>query len=622
MSELPPLPKGAVPLPRGATLTPPEKSRDITLRGVGNALKTVGQNLAVETLAGIGGTGQTLLAGPEAGGRYVKNFRDWGSAQLSPEGEAVMTPIGEFIAPVAAPAAEAFEGMGDIMGRGGARLMGALGGGTRMQAGGYALGKAAPEGILAILGAGGAVRQSANAARDAERAARIRMGSTDADLATRRLPPPQRQPGTSLVPTERPNPVQRPGTDMVPTTQELGPGTDLIPSEMPWQPGTGFSRRPDPRQRQQQPPPREQQRLSDGTVKDPLGAEAVKQGFSPGMVQAIKMSPVADKRALREMINIFERTKGNELYGTLNRPADVVGRAIRNRVDLLRDVNRQAGIDLRRASLGLKGQPVNFEGAIDEFTNTLHEMGITATIKKDGSLKINTVGSDIEGLRGIENSVKRLVERMWKTPTPDAYDVHRLKKYIDENVSYGRGTAKGLSGTTEGVFKRLRHNLNQALQVFPEYADANMRYSDTIDVLSNVQKLAGRDTDILGLSGDRAFGRVSRKIFSNYQARDDLISTLGTLDEIAAKYGGRMEDTVVNQALYVQALEKRFGSSASASFQGDIEKAVGRVMNEGIQSGLARSAFDKSGEVFKRRVMGISDEAALKALRALAESRD
>jgi hypothetical protein len=63
-------------------------------------------------------------------------------------------------------------------------------------------------------------------------------------------------------------------------------------------------------------------------------------------------------------------------------------------------------------------------------------------------------------------------------------------------------------------------------------------------------------------------------------------------------------------------MERKFGSAATASFQGDIEKAVGRVMNEGVSATLMKTAADKTVELV-HRMRGINDEEAVKSLRKL-----
>ncbi len=573
MSELPPPPPGAVRKSEYRAAPPPPppgavRKDAITSRGIANAGRVIAQNVGTETLAGIGGVGQTLLGGPKSGGQYVENFRNYYGAKMSPEGRAAIAPV----APAFQAIGEATESMGNTLGGLGvqaariapnilpvAGVASLFTDQTQREAAGYAAGRVLPDALMAAGGgslmARGAskevLRQTPRKIDDASpakpltpeevEATRISMGSSDADLADKKL-------------------------------------------------------------------------VSGKVVEDPIGKEALRQGFKPGVVQAVKVSSPADKAAMNFMLDIYERGQKNTRYATLHRPADVMGHSIRKRVDVLREVNQKAGRDVKQASENLKGKTVDYSGAIDDFLDALKEMDVYVTDKG----QVITKGSQIEGLTGLEAGLNRVVKRMWDTRTPDAYDVHRLKKYIDENVGYGRLSEQGLSGKTEAALKRLRHNLNESLKQFPDYADANMRYSDTVEILREMQQLAGMKTDITELSGDRAFGRVARKVFSNYQSRDQLIAALDSLDSVAKKYRGNeyFTDDILNQALFIQEMERKFGSAASASFQGDIEKAVGRAMTEGVKATVVKAAADKTVE-FVHRIRGINDEEAVKSLRRL-----
>jgi len=516
---------------------------ELTTQGFLNAAQTVGTNMGVEALAGIGGLGRTLMAGPEAGGRYVKNYRDYHASKPSPQGQAFLDPVARAMEPINTFLESPDGSMGNALAWSAQKLWG----GDRLQAAGSALGSVLPD--AAMLAAGGGAAKAARlpgtamlpgrAAKEEIDALRIKMKSADADLA----------------------------------------GKNLVAGEL---------------------------------VDDKLAKEAAKQGFHPGLIQAMKVSSPADKAAMKEMLDVYERGQQNMRYSVLNRPQDVLGQAVRKRVDVLREVNQKAGRDVKRASDDLKGKPIDYSESVDDFLESLKDMDISVT---DNGTVI-TKGSQIEGLTGLENGIGRIVKRMWDTKTPDAYDVHRLKKYIDENVGYGKASELGLSGKTEGALKRLRHNLNENLKQFPDYADANMRYSETVEILREMQQLAGMKTDITELSGDRAFGRVARKVFSNYQSRDQLIAALDGLDKTAMKYGGNFNDDILYQGLFIQEMERKFGSAASASFQGDIEKAIGRTMTEGLRTTITQAAVDKSVEV-AQRARGINDKAAVKALRDL-----
>lgn len=532
-----------------------EKPVGVTAAGVYDAAKTIGANAGVEVLAGVGGLGKTLMSGPQAGGQYVDQFRDYYSVEPSPEGAAVLQPVMETMQPVS----QAFGALSEDMGKSGATIARAIGGGDRAQAAGYAMGKILPDAALAFAGGSGMARRALASnpvedmamragaeARAGEEAMRIRMGADDADLATKKIDP----------------------------------------------------------------------NLPSATVRDPVAENVLKQGFKPGIVQMIKISSPADKAAMREMIDIWERGQKSANYSALNRPADAAGASIMKRIDLLKGVKQQAGKDLEIAAESLKGQTVDYTGAVDGFVDALDKMGVKIT---ENGVAV-TKGSDIEGLIGIEGYLNRVVRRMYDTKTPDAYDVHRLKKYIDENVGYGAKSAEGLTGKTEKALKDLRRNLNEALKSFPEYADANMRYADTKGVLDEFQEMAGKGADLSSDPGNRAMGRTVRKIFSNYQSRDRLIAALDDANRVSQKYGGKFDDDIINQALFVQELERRFGTSATSSLQGEFVKAGEAVLRKGPMRAAMDYAAEK-GIDYAVKKRGVTDENALRAIKELLKDQ-
>jgi len=350
--------------------------------------------------------------------------------------------------------------------------------------------------------------------------------------------------------------------------------------------------------------------IVDGAGKakaDPLYKPLVKQGFDQGALSAFKGSSDVDKSKLLDMLAIKRKGKENTLYSVKNRPSDVAGDSLIERVNFVKKVNRDAGKNLAVEANKLKGQQVDFAQPIDNFMNTLDEMGVT--IDKKFQPVFN--GSDIEGLTAPQNAIKNIVKRLAsgkRGEMPDAYDLHRLKKYIDETVTYGK-QGEGLAGKTESVLKKLRADVDNVLDTnFPDYDNVNSIYADTISSLDSLQDVAGKKMNLSGDNANKATGTLLRRMMSNAQSRVNLVDAVDLLEETAKKYGGVFDDDIATQMLFADELDAVFGASARTSLQGDVAKSV----QTGIDKATGgKSALGKAADIAKSGVDKIigKDEA-------------
>lgn len=357
---------------------------------------------------------------------------------------------------------------------------------------------------------------------------------------------------------------------------------------------------------------------------------AIKQGFDEGFVAMIKASPAKAREKMTAMLDVVDQGKKNFRAGAENRPLDIAGDSVVMRVDVVKAANRAAGNRLDHVAKSLKGKPINVAPAVDSFLEKIKEMGVSLNIKENA---ISFIDSDLEGVIGPQRVLKNVINRMRNTKAPDAYDIHRLKKFLDEQVTYGKN-ARGLGGKTEGILKSLRHNLDGLLdEQFPEYNRVNTEYSETIGALDALQDVAGRKMDFYGPNADKAIGTLTRRLLSNAQSRIPLKDAIAQLDAVAKKFttdgaqdivphgyiskrsgvkASDLDDDVMGQVLFVDELEKLTGAFARTSFQGDIEKVVRRTANADGRGMIADAV-----EAGVNKARGINEDNALKAMRAL-----
>lgn len=350
-------------------------------------------------------------------------------------------------------------------------------------------------------------------------------------------------------------------------------------------------------------------------VPDNEAASAIKQGWKDGTVASIKAASDKDRQAMTKMLNIFKMGEKSDKFRAMNRPADILGDTVQSRVDFLANANQQAGKAIDRiAQNRLRGQPVNYDPAINSFLDDLSKIGVKVELDQNGVAKAILQGSDIQGDKVAQRTLNAVLERLSATKAPDAYGVHTAKRFIDTQVSYGkRNLANPLTAQAERALKNLRRNLNQSLgEKFPVYKAANEKYSDTITALDDLQKAAGTQIDFDSPNANKALGTAMRKLTSNYGTRANLIDSLDQANQVVSKYGMKMDDDVVNQLIFVNELDRMFGAAADTSLKGQMSQALETGVDI-ARGGAARRALELIAEKAEN-LRGINKENAIKAM--------
>lgn len=350
-----------------------------------------------------------------------------------------------------------------------------------------------------------------------------------------------------------------------------------------------------------------------GVKKDPRAQKVLDQGFDEGYVAAIKQASPADRAKMRKMLEIRRRGHRNKMYQMDNRPSDVAGDSVLQRVRHIYKVNRKAGRQLELEARKLRGQPVDYSGPVSKFVQNLQEM----RVELDKNLKPTFRDSDVEGVKPAERILRNVIGRMRNTKVPDAYDLHRLKRFIDEHVTYGK-SKDGLGGKTEKILKELRHDINQTLRAnFDDYARTNQTYAETIDVLDRVQKAAGSKIDLTADGADAALGTTLRGLTSNNKGRQELRNTLADLDEVAKKHGAKFEGDIKSQLMFAQALDDQFGPVARTSLGGEVDRAAQTAVETAVGARGMGDLVAEGARAGLNKMKGVNDDNAFAAMREL-----
>jgi len=357
-------------------------------------------------------------------------------------------------------------------------------------------------------------------------------------------------------------------------------------------------------------------------VPDNQAVSAIKQGWKDGTIASIKAASDADRQAMIKMLNIFKMGEKREAFRALNRPADILGDTVQSRVDFLANSNQQAGKAIDRiAQTRLRGQPVDYDPAVNTFLDDLGSIGVKVEMDQNGLAKVNLQGSRIEGDTGAERLLNIVLKRLSKTDAPDALGVHDAKRFIDTQVNYGKkNLANPLTAEAEKVVKNLRRNLNESLgEKFPVYKAANEKYSDTITALDDLQKAAGTQIDFDSPNANKALGTAMRKLTSNYGTRANLIDSLDQANKVAGKYGMKLNDDIMNQLIFVNELDRMFGAAAQTSLKGQVAEA----MQTGVdiaRGNVASRALDLLAQKAEN-LRGVNKENAVKAMEELLKRK-
>ena len=348
-------------------------------------------------------------------------------------------------------------------------------------------------------------------------------------------------------------------------------------------------------------------------VSNQFEQEAMKQGFDKGVLGSIKNATPETKARMLEMVDIAEQISNRRELAQKMRSSNVVGDAMIDRIKKVLEVNKDAGSRVGMESKLLIGQKVDFDPVINNFTESLEDLGITLKQTKDGVVT-DFKGSDIQGMSGLENSIKRVVTRMRDTKDIDAYALHKIKQFIDQNISYGKNQ-HGLSGRAEGVLTSLRADISNLLNDnFDNYAKANSDYSETITAIDNIRK-ASPKFDPKNLSKGY-LGTQARKLTGNWANKDDMLDAINIIDQLAVKHGGIYNDNVLSLNMLVDELNSVFGTQARTSLQGEMAKGV----KEGLKGSVKDVAIDKVAEAAEA-ARGINEEGAFKAIKALLSEK-
>lgn len=336
---------------------------------------------------------------------------------------------------------------------------------------------------------------------------------------------------------------------------------------------------------------------------------AKQQGFDETDIKFMSSMKPTDKIKAQKMIELAEKATLDKR--ALERPIDVVGDSMVERIKFIQSQNSKAGKLVDTTAKQLKGQKINATPVRERALSLLEDAGVYAN--PDGTP--NWSKSVFNKTPELKNKIMRTLADL-PAGEMDAYDLHNFKKSIDEVVNYGV-KGEGLKGKSANILKAVRNSADELLDTtFDNYNTANTDYKNTREVLDITGDLFGKKS---GISKQRG-GQLLRSVFSNNTQRPRVLSLVEKLDEVSKQYGGKFDDNLVDQALFTEIIEDIYGTQATTSLQGQVARAVkgSQKVIEGI-----RNPLKGAGELvatIAEKTAGITPENKKKILSALLKN--
>ena len=302
------------------------------------------------------------------------------------------------------------------------------------------------------------------------------------------------------------------------------------------------------------------------------------------VVSVLNTLDEGSKRQVNKMLDIIERGRQNPTFAQTNRPSDIIGESLSNRVRTIKRINERQGKLIGAEARKLKGTQVDIADAASQFFNDLEDLGVTFRRAENGTLKPNFKGSDFVGggRKEITNIANRIADGRL-----DFQDAHRLKQFSREFVSFGKGTDSAVSARSENVLKNLSRNIDSVLdETSSAYKNANDKYAQTIGLVETFDKLAGKDVNIFDDMANKALGGKARRLVSNAESRIPIEQAILDADETLKQFGITFKDDIPSLSYSVTQLEDIFKTEPAGSFQGRIQRAGANILDTPTPSGI------------------------------------
>jgi len=346
--------------------------------------------------------------------------------------------------------------------------------------------------------------------------------------------------------------------------------------------------------------------------KNTLGRSALKQKISPTVIGVAIAGDNVDKLATKNMVRIISKSKDNGRFADANKPFDVVGKTLKDRLDTVIAINKKAGFEVGEQAKALKGK-VYLGNIKSKFRARIVDRGIGINEKgrfdfKDADINEKTAPANL--LEEVSKVLDGIPDNM------NARGVHRLKKrlrsLIDSN-NEGRGATGEAEFDVKGVIKDINDSLNTQ---FPKYAKPNNEFSQTIKAIDDFKKVTGVDPK--RPSTAKFLGAAARTLTSKSKSNPKLTDSINQLTEAANVKNIKFKGDIPSQVAVAKRLEEQFYKQTEEGNVPSIKEVT--EATAGSQFVKAKGVVEIGSKIVKA-TRRINDENALKVLEKLTRQK-
>ena len=345
-----------------------------------------------------------------------------------------------------------------------------------------------------------------------------------------------------------------------------------------------------------------------GLRRDRLATDAMDQGWNNTAVVTAQRANPDTRRLMDKMVQIRKKIINEPRARVDERTGNVIGEAIQNRVDRVAASNKKAGQSIDNiANRELAGVTTEIYGDLNKvasgFMESLNNQNINILDEAGNVINASNRGGrpaslDFSDSNFADLSESKIIERVFnkliKNSTPNAKDVHHMKRYIDNNISYGSDTT-GAKRSAEAIIGDLRSGLDGVLDNrFPSYDKANRDYAKTIAPLMEIKRLAGKNTDIQDVAGMEKLGALARRMSSSAASSGDVRKAALDLDNVAKEFGYKGKESYSDLLNFENQMNDFLGTTQDTSFQGLSRSATKQGLKDAVGGeGIKKGIIDK-----------------------------
>ena len=306
----------------------------------------------------------------------------------------------------------------------------------------------------------------------------------------------------------------------------------------------------------------------------------------------------ADKAATRQMLNMIEKGRNTgRQYVMENRPADVIGRGVANRIKEVKKLRKKASEQMSAALPRLRDKTIDINPEGISLIDSFESLGVKVNRNNKGRYKLDFSDSTVSLGDGMKKSDLERLLNLVDSPSKNGAQVHGIKKFAQEISNYDKTLVKRTaSKEIEDAVKGLASSFNQKLRVLDSsYAKANDIYSSSADSMKAAQKFL-KNVDIESPIADKRLGNISKRIASNFTSRDEVMMMLDDLDNVLSANNISVSGDLRRQVAVLAEIEDAFrleGQQSPFGLSGRVETAIqaaadpaGTGLLRGVEGGI------------------------------------